>query len=90
VQVLLVGGTWIAVRERDLRQDSWWGRRGTVATRAILSGVEIVGLDHVYLAVKDFARSMAFYDPVMKALGFFKGDRAIAGERHAHYFNRAL
>jgi len=61
-----------------------------VATRAILDGVEIVGLDHVYLAVTDFARSIAFYDPVMKALGFFKGDRAIAGERHAHYFNRAL
>jgi hypothetical protein len=26
----------------------------------------------------------------MRALGFFKGDRLIAGERHAHYFNRAL
>ena len=47
--------------------------------------MEIVGIDHVYLAVTDFDRSMAFYDPVMKALGFFKGDRAIAGERHAHY-----
>jgi glyoxylase I family protein len=52
--------------------------------------MEIVGLDHLYLAVTDFDRSEAFYDPVMRALGFFKGDRTIAGERHAHYFNRAL
>jgi catechol 2,3-dioxygenase-like lactoylglutathione lyase family enzyme len=52
--------------------------------------MEIIGLDHVYLAVSDFARSENFYDGVMRALGFFKGDRAIAGERHAHYFNRAL
>jgi glyoxylase I family protein len=50
----------------------------------------IVGLDHVYLVVSDFDRSETFYDRVMRALGFFKGDRAIAGERHAHYFNRAL
>jgi glyoxylase I family protein len=52
--------------------------------------MEIVGLDHIYLAVSDFDRSGSFYDRVMRALGFFKGDRAIAGERHAHYFNRAL
>jgi glyoxylase I family protein len=52
--------------------------------------VEIVGVDHVYLAVSDFARSLAFYDRVMQALGFFKGDRTIGGDPHAHYFNRAL
>jgi hypothetical protein len=26
----------------------------------------------------------------MQALGFFKGDRTIGGDPHAHYFNRAL
>ena len=53
-------------------------------------GVEIVGLDHVYLAVGDMARAEPFYDAVMQVLGFRKGDRAIAGERHAHYFNPFL
>ncbi len=47
----------------------------------------IVGLDHVYLSVTDMARSEPFYDAVMQALGFRKGDKPIAGERHAHYFN---
>ena len=54
------------------------------------SELEILGLDHLYLTVTDLARSIAFYDPVMRALGFRKGDRPIAGEPHAHYFNRAL
>ena len=49
--------------------------------------LRIVGLDHVYLSVSDFARSELFYDGVMQALGFRKGDKAIAGESHAHYFN---
>ena len=52
--------------------------------------MEVLGLDHLYLAVSDLARSEAFYDPVLQALGFRKGDKAIAGERHAHYFNRTL
>lgn len=52
--------------------------------------MDVIALDHIYLAVSDFDRSESFYDVVMRALGFFKGDKAIAGERHAHYFNRAL
>ncbi len=43
------------------------------------------GIDHIYLSVTDFARSEAFYDSVMAALGLHKGDKAIAGETHAHY-----
>ncbi|MGH7822721.1 MAG: VOC family protein [Candidatus Binatia bacterium] len=50
--------------------------------------IDIGGIDHVYVAVSDLARSEAFYDGVMKLLGFRKGTRPIAGERHAHYFNR--
>jgi len=42
-------------------------------------------IDHIYLAVSDFARSEAFYDAVMRALGQHKGDKIIAGEPHAHY-----
>lgn len=51
---------------------------------------KIVGLDHVYLAVRDMARAESFYDGVMEALGFRKGDKPIAGERHAHYIHPAL
>lgn len=43
------------------------------------------GIDHIYLSVTDFARSEAFYDAVMETLGLHKGDKAIAGETHAHY-----
>jgi len=52
--------------------------------------LEITGLDHIYLAVRDIARSQAFYDPVMERLGFKKSDFVIAGEPHAHYFNRVM
>lgn len=52
--------------------------------------LDVVALDHLYLAVSDLRRSERFWDPVMQRLGFFKGDKPIAGEPHAHYFNRAL
>lgn len=52
--------------------------------------MDVIGIDHIYLAVSDFATSEAFYDAVMRALSFFKSDRPIGGERHAHYFNRIL
>lgn len=42
-------------------------------------------IDHIYLSVIDYDRSEAFYDRVMEALGLHKGDKAIAGEPHAHY-----
>jgi len=49
--------------------------------------IEIGAVDHVYVSVSDLARSEAFYDRVMRFLGFKKGTAPIAGERHAHYFN---
>jgi catechol 2,3-dioxygenase-like lactoylglutathione lyase family enzyme len=52
--------------------------------------LEVLGLDHLYLAVSDMARSERFYDAVLALLGFRKGDKPIAGEPHAHYFNRSL
>jgi glyoxylase I family protein len=51
---------------------------------------EVIGIDHLYISVRDLQRSERFYDPVMQALGFRKGTRAIAGEPHAHYFNRVM
>lgn len=43
------------------------------------------GIDHIYLSVRDYDVSVHFYDQVMEALGLHKGDKPIAGERHAHY-----
>jgi glyoxylase I family protein len=52
--------------------------------------LRVIGLDHVYVAVSDLGRSERFYDGVMQALGFRKGNKEIAGERHAHYFNPVM
>lgn len=50
--------------------------------------VEVLGIDHVYLAVRDLARSARFYDGVMAALGYRRVDAPIGGDPHVHYYNR--
>jgi glyoxylase I family protein len=50
--------------------------------------IDVDGIDHVYVAVSDLARAEAFYDGVMRLLGFKKGTAPIGGEPHLHYFNR--
>ena len=55
-----------------------------------MTTLEVIGLDHIYLAVRDIERSQAFYDRVMEPLGFKKSDFVIGGEPHAHYFNRVM
>ena len=52
--------------------------------------MEVIGVDHIYLSVSDFEASERFYDEVMQRFGFKKGDKAIGGDPHAHYFNRSL
>ena len=49
---------------------------------------EITGIDHIYVAVTDLARSEAFYDRLMAALGFRKNSFELDGERHVQYYNR--
>jgi catechol 2,3-dioxygenase-like lactoylglutathione lyase family enzyme len=49
---------------------------------------EIIGIDHIYIAVSDLAASEAFYDRAMAVLGFRKGEFEIGGDRHIQYFNR--
>jgi catechol 2,3-dioxygenase-like lactoylglutathione lyase family enzyme len=50
---------------------------------------EVLGIDHLYIAVSDLARSEAFYDRVMlQALGFRKNRFSIGGDPHVQYFNR--
>jgi catechol 2,3-dioxygenase-like lactoylglutathione lyase family enzyme len=50
--------------------------------------VEVIGIDHVYLAVRDLARSGAFYDRVMTVLGYRRLESTIGGDPHVHYYNR--
>ena len=52
--------------------------------------VEVLGIDHMYLSVRDPARSEAFYDALMGVLGFRKASSAIDGDPHVHYYNRQL
>lgn len=50
--------------------------------------VEVIGIDHVYLAVRALARSTRFYDGVMSVLGYKKNEAPIGGDPHVHYYNR--
>jgi catechol 2,3-dioxygenase-like lactoylglutathione lyase family enzyme len=50
--------------------------------------VDVIGMDHVYVAVRDLAASARFYDRVMSILGFRKLEEPLSGEPHVHYYNR--
>ena len=49
---------------------------------------EVIGIDHIYLAVRDLEVSRRHYDVVMKILGFRSGSFRIDDEDHASYYNR--
>jgi len=49
---------------------------------------EIIGIDHIYIAVSDLKMSEAFYDRVMPVLGFRKNSFTIGGDPHIQYYNR--
>jgi catechol 2,3-dioxygenase-like lactoylglutathione lyase family enzyme len=51
--------------------------------------VEVIGIDHIYLAVRDMAASERFYDAVLgTVLGFRKNAFALGGTPHLQYYNR--
>ncbi|MGH3089371.1 MAG: VOC family protein [Rubrobacteraceae bacterium] len=52
--------------------------------------MEVIGVDHVFMAVGDLGRSEEFYDLVMPVLGFRKGEGDIGGDPHLFYYNRQL
>ena len=52
--------------------------------------VEILGLDHVYLSVRDLRESERFYDRLMAVFGFRKIEEPLNGEPHIHYQGRQL
>lgn len=84
--------TWVSERLAWWRPEPRWPEfpRSREASAGDEPDVEVIGLDHVYLAVSDFARARRFYDALLGALGFESGDAPIAGEPHLHYWNRAL
>ena len=50
---------------------------------------EVIGIDHIYVAVSDLETAEQFYDRVMiDVLAFRKSRFSIAGEPHIQYFNR--
>lgn len=50
---------------------------------------DVIGIDHVYVAVTDLAASETYYDKVLlDALGFRKKSFELGGEPHIQYFNR--
>lgn len=50
--------------------------------------IETIGIDHIYIAASDLARSERFYDAVMRILGFRKNTFTNEGDRHVQYYNR--
>jgi catechol 2,3-dioxygenase-like lactoylglutathione lyase family enzyme len=50
---------------------------------------EVIGIDHIYIAVSDLERSELFYDRVLlEALGFRKNKFSLGDDPHIQYFNR--
>ncbi|MEJ2693952.1 MAG: VOC family protein [Candidatus Thiodiazotropha sp.] len=50
---------------------------------------EVVGIDHIYIAVSDLKRSEVFYDLVLiEALSFRKNKFTLGGDPHVQYINR--
>jgi len=50
--------------------------------------IEVIGIDHIYLAVSDVRRSEEFYDRIMPLLGFKKNSFQNEGDLHIQYYNR--
>lgn len=48
--------------------------------------LQVTGIDHLYVTVSDLRRSEAFYDSVMRLLGFRKGTGQVEAEPFIHYY----
>lgn len=49
---------------------------------------DVIGLDHIYIAVADLERSRQFYDRVFGVLGFRQNAFELGGDPHVQYYNR--
>src|SRR5258705_10239971 len=63
---------------------------GSTAREGALVPVEVIGIDHVYVTVRELVRSQRFYDGVMRALGYRRVESVIGGDPHVHYYNRQV
>jgi catechol 2,3-dioxygenase-like lactoylglutathione lyase family enzyme len=52
--------------------------------------VEVIGVDHVFVAVRDLVTSSEFYDRVMPVLGFRRGEGDLGGAHHVFYHGRRM
>ena len=52
--------------------------------------VEVIGIDRVFVAVRDMDAAKGFYDRVMPILGFRRGSGIIGGDPHVFYHGRQL
>lgn len=50
--------------------------------------VEVIGIDHVYVTVRDLAASREFYSRLMSVLAFRRAESEIGGDPHVHFYNR--
>jgi glyoxylase I family protein len=51
--------------------------------------IEVIGIDHIYIAVSDLLESEKFYDKVfINILGFRKNKFTIDNDPHIQYYNR--
>ena len=50
--------------------------------------IEVIGIDHIYVAVSKLGRSEKFYDRVMTILGFRKKTFMNEAAQHVQYYNR--
>lgn len=50
--------------------------------------IEVIGIDHIYVAVSDLRCAEEFYDRVMTILGFRKNTFTNDGDHHIQYYNR--
>ena len=50
--------------------------------------VEVIGIDHIFVTVRDLRSSEEFYDRVMDVLGFRKWETPISSDPHVVYYNR--
>src|ERR1051326_67298 len=50
--------------------------------------IEVIGIDHLYLAVSDLQGAERYYDRLMPVLGFRKNSFLNEGDLHIQYYNR--
>jgi glyoxylase I family protein len=64
------------------------GNQAKTSESEASTSVEVIGIDHIYIAVADLDRSEKFYDVAMSVLGFKKNTFINEADRHVQYFNR--